>query len=73
MKHLLIHLQLDESPIPLHVHTGTVAIHHIFDQSAQQKILNVSNVDVNDIFQKFVAPKPLPNKHLLLCFQPLHD
>ena len=73
MKHLLIHLQLDESPMPLHIQARIVAIHHIFDQSAQQKILIVSNVDANDIFQKFAAPKPLPNKHLLLCFQPLHD
>ena len=69
MKHLFIRLQLDKSPIPQHVHAGTVAIHHILDRKCRVKDTDVSCLDVKDIFQKFVAPKPLTNKHLLLCFQ----
>ena len=68
MKYLLIQFQLDKSLIPLHIHARTVAIHHILNQSVQQKILNVSNVGIKCIFQKFVAPKPQTNKHLLPCF-----
>lgn len=33
-----------------------MAICHILDQSVQQKVLNVLNVDVNNIFQKFDGP-----------------
>ena len=37
MKHLFIRLQLDKSPIPQHVHAGTVAIHHILDRKCRVK------------------------------------
>lgn len=73
MKHSLIRLQIDKSPTPLHVNADTVTIHHIFDQSVQQKLMNVLNVDAKYIFQNFVAPKPLTSKHSLLLFQPLYD